>query len=336
MSLNVAMIGAGRMGQTHAEVLQSLNEVNIVAVVDYVAENANKLAKMFSAKVTSYDDVLADDSIAAVIITTPTATHVELIIAAAKAGKAIFVEKPATHNLQSANEVIKVLAETGAKCQVGFMRRYDPAYIEVKKRLDNHELGKLENFRAISRDPVSPTIDYLRSSGGIMVDFGIHDFDSARFFMGEIEELYCCGTAIRNKDLAGEGLFDLAIATAKFSSGAIGTFELALNTAYGYEIVADVMAEKGKYHLEKKQQLGYEAWTKEGICHDYPPDFGHRFKEAYAAEIITFANNVLANNELEPNLIDATKSLVVALAAQHSLEHAEVVRISDFMPEWLE
>lgn len=332
MSLNVAMIGAGRMGQTHAEVLQTLSDVNIVAVVDFVEKSAKKLAKMFSAEVLSLEQVLADKSIEAVIITTPTATHAELIISCARAGKAIFVEKPATHSLESSQEVVKVLKETGAKCQVGFMRRYDPAYLAVKKHLDNNDLGNLENFRGISRDPAAPSTDYLRTSGGIMVDFGIHDFDSARFFFGEIEEVYCIGTAIRDKSLTAEGLFDLAVATLRFESGAIGTVELALNTSFGYEIVADVMGEKGKYHLEKKQELAYETWTKDGVCHDYPPNFAHRFPEAYANEIIAFAKNVLAGNNLHPTVEDAGKSLLVALAAQHSLETGKVVRISDFVP----
>jgi len=333
MPLNIAMIGAGRMGQTHAEVLQTISDVNIVAVVDFIPANAKKLANIFSAKVMSYPEVLADDSIQAVIITTPTASHADLIIAAAEAGKAIFTEKPATHDLPSAKRVLEVLKETKAQCQVGFMRRYDPAYIEVKKRIDNNQLGKLENFRAISRDPKAPSIDFLRSSGGIMVDFGIHDFDSARFFMGEISELHCI--AMRDKSLEAEGLYDLAVAVIKFESGAIGTLELALNTSYGYEIVADILGELGKYHLEKKQELAFEVWNADGISHDYPPDFAHRFPEAYANEIIAFANNVLANKELSPTVEDATKSLVVALAAQKSLETGKSIKISKLMPSFL-
>ncbi len=329
------MIGAGRMGQTHAEVLRTVDGVNIVAVVDFIVENARKLADMFAAKVMTLEEVLADKSIQAVIITTPTASHADLIIAAAKAGKAIFTEKPATHNLEAAEQVLKVLKETKAKCQVGFMRRYDPAYLEVKKRLDNNELGALENFRGISRDPLAPNIDYLRTCGGIMVDFGIHDFDSARFFFGEASEVYAIATAIRNKELADEGLYDLALATVKFANGAIGNFEMALNTSYGYEIVADILGEKGKFHLEKKQELNYESWTEKGICHDYPPDFGHRFPEAYANEIIAFANNVLADKELSPTVEDASRSLVLAMAAQQSLETGKVVKISEIMPDFL-
>lgn len=329
------MIGAGRMGQTHAKVLQTISDVKIVAVVDFIYENAKKLADIFIAEVMTLEQVIADNNIEAVIITTPTASHADLIIKFAKAGKAIFTEKPATHNLESAEEVIKVLAETNTNCQVGFMRRYDPAYMEVKKRIDNNELGHLENFRAISRDSAAPSLEFLRTSGGIMVDIGIHDFDSARFFFGEIEEIYCVGTVIRDKSLAKEGLFDLAVATMKFESGAVGTVEVALNTSYGYEIVADILAENGKYHLEKKQQLAFETWTKDGLCHDYPADFAQRFPEAYANEIIVFASNVLAGKELSPTLRDATKSLVVALAAQKSLETGKSIKISEMMPSFL-
>ena len=177
------MIGAGRMGQTHAGVLKTLLEVRITDIVDFVPENAQKVAEVFGAKVSSEDEVLANPDVDAVFITTPTPAHAESIKKAANAGKAIFVEKPLAHNLDASAEVVEVVEKTGVPCQVGFMRRFDPAYLEVKKRIDAGELGKIENFRAISRDPFQPPLEYLKTSGGVLVDMGIHDFDSARYFL---------------------------------------------------------------------------------------------------------------------------------------------------------
>ncbi len=332
-ALNVAMIGAGRMGQTHAKVLSSLLDVRIAAVVDNISENAQVVASVFNAKVLTLEEVFNDSGIEAVIITTPTPTHAELVMQAAQAGKAIFVEKPVADSLAAAEAVVRTVQETGVPCQVGFQRRYDPAYIEVKRRLESAELGKLENFRAISRDPFAPKLEFLKTSGGIMVDLGIHDLDTARFFFGEVEEVYCIGGAVRDESLREFGLFDLAVATLRFCSGALGTFEGALNTAYGYEIVADIIGEKGKYHLEKKQQLNLQFWGEQGVIHDYPQHFDQRFPEAYAAEIIAFAKNIQAGRPVSPTAADATESLRLALAAQQSLETGKVVNVQTFGKE---
>lgn len=328
-ALNIAMIGAGRMGQAHAQVLKTLLELRISHVVDFSAENAHKVARQLGAQVAEFEEVLASD-VAAVFITTPTPTHAELIIQAAEAGKAIFVEKPLTHDLASAERVIEVLERTGVPCQVAFQRRYDPAYVEAKRRIDAGELGQIENFRAISRDPFQPSLEYLKSCGGLFVDLGIHDFDTARFFCGEVEEVYAVGTVVRDPSLHEHGIHNLAVATLRFQNGAIGTVENALNTSYGYEIVADILGEKGKYHLQKRQQLQLEIWDKDGVRHDYPQHFDERFPEAYANEVIHFARNIHAGKPVSPNAKDALESSRLALAAQEALETGKVVRVPSF------
>lgn len=328
--LSIAMIGAGRMGQTHAHVLRTLSQVRITDVVDFVKENAAKAAAMLGAKVSELDEVLKNPDVDAVFITTPTPTHAEVISKCAKAKKAIFVEKPIAHTLDAAHEVVATIKKFKVPCQVGFQRRFDPAYVRVKERIDNGELGKLENFRAISRDPHQPSLAYLKTSGGLLVDMGIHDFDTARFFFGEVEEVYAIGTAVRDSSLKKHGLFNLAVATLCFKSGAIGTVENALNTSYGYEIVADILGEKGKFHLEKKQQLHYEFWGERGVSHDYPFYFDQRFPEAYANEVISFAKNIHAGKPVGPTAQDALESSRLALAAQHALETGEIVKVKEF------
>lgn len=328
--LNIAMIGAGRMGQTHAQVLRTLSEVRITDVVDFVPENAAKAAATLGAKVSELDEVLKNPDVDAVFITTPTPTHADVISKCAKAKKAIFVEKPVAHTLDAAHEVVDIIKKNKVPCQVGFQRRFDPAYIKVKERIDKGELGRLENFRAISRDPFQPRLEYLKGSGGLLVDMGIHDFDTARFFFGEVEEVYAIGTAVRDKSLKKHGLFNLAVATMRFKNGAVGTVENALNTSYGYEIVADILGEKGKFHLEKKQQLHYEFWSEHGVSHDYPFYFDQRFPEAYANEVITFAKNVYAGKPVFPTAKDALESSRLSLAAQHALETGKIVEVDKF------
>ena len=328
--LHIALIGAGRMARTHAAVLRTLTEVQITDVVDFVPESAAEVAETLGAKVSALDQVLENKNVDAVFITTPTPTHAELICKAAEAGKAIFVEKPLAHTLRAAHKVVEVIQKTGVPCQVGFQRRYDPAYLEVKRRLDNGDLGRIENFRAVSRDPVQTSVEFLKTSGGILVDMGIHDFDTARYFCGEVAEVYAVGTAVRDDRLKEFGLFNLAVATLKFENGAVGTVENALNTAYGYEIATDILGEKGKYHLEKRQILNLEVWSEHGVSHDYPQHFEERFFEAYANEVVAFAKNVHAGEPVTPNVEDALKSSRLALAAQRSLETGEIVNVQKF------
>lgn len=328
--LNVAMVGAGRMGRTHAAVLRNLRQVKISHVVDFRPENAARVAEDLGAEVGELDAVLASPELDAVFVTTPTPSHAEVISRAAEFGKAIFVEKPLAHDLEAAQAVASVVERAGVPCQVGFQRRYDPAYLEVKRRIASGELGRIENFRAVSRDPFQPELEFLKTSGGLLVDMGIHDFDTARYFCGEVAEVYAIGTVVRDESLAEYGLFNLAVATLKFVNGAIGTLENALNTSYGYEIVADVLGEKGKYHLEKGRQLNVEVWDERGVVHDYPRHFDQRFPEAYANEIISFAENVYAGRPVSPTAQDALESSRLALAAQHSLESGEIVDVQAF------
>ena len=328
--LKVAMIGAGRMGQTHAHVLNTLHDVHITHVVDYNPDNAKRVADTLNATVSTLDDVLNNKHINAVFITTPTPTHADVITQAAHAGKAIFVEKPLADTLEAATRVVSVIKETGVACQVGFQRRYDPAYALAKKRITQGELGAIENFRAISRDPFQPSTAFLRSCGGMLVDLGIHDFDSARFFCGEVKEVYATGTTVRDEELKAMKFHNLVVATLRFENGAVGTLENALNTSYGYEIVADILGEKGRFHLEKTRQLNLEFWNESGVSHDYPRHFDERFPEAYAAEVIAFAKNVLAGNPVTPTAEDALESSRLALAAQHALESGCVVDVQAF------
>jgi myo-inositol 2-dehydrogenase/D-chiro-inositol 1-dehydrogenase/scyllo-inositol 2-dehydrogenase (NAD+) len=329
-ALNVAMIGAGRMARTHANILKTLAGVQIRAVVDNLPSNAKVVASELGARVMELDAVLEDPTIGAVLITTPTPTHEALICRAAEAGKAIFVEKPIADTLEAGERVVRVVEASGVPCQVGFQRRFDPGYEEAKRRIEAGELGRLENFRAISRDPSPPPLEFLKTSGGLLVDIGIHDFDTARFFFGEVAEVTAMGSVVRDERLQEYGLYDLAVATLRFQSGALGTVENALNTAYGYEIVADLLGENGKFHLEKRQRLDLEIWRSNGVCHDYPAHFDDRFDQAYAREIVSFARCVQQGISPSPDAKDALESLRLALAAQHALETGTTIDVSMF------
>lgn len=326
----MAMIGAGRMGQAHARVLLGLPECRVVRVVDSQAENAERVAAELGAQASIHlEDALQDPAIDAVIITTPTPTHAGLIEAAASARKAIFVEKPVAHSLEAGRQAVMAVERSGVPCQVGFQRRYDPAYARAKALIEAGELGRLEGFRAVGRDPTPPKLEFLKTSGGLFVDMGIHDLDLARFFLGEVAEVYAIGGALSNPELREYGLFDTAVGTLRFEGGAVGTVEVALRTAYGYDIRTEVLGERGRYHIERDRRPDLTIYNARGGSFDRPRNFEERFSEAYAAQMVAFAQNLHAGKPLSPTARDAWYSLRLALAAQEALETGRVVRVRD-------
>jgi inositol 2-dehydrogenase len=328
--VRAALIGAGRMAQTHARALAAVPALELRAVCDTVPENATRLAKTLSAAATTFEAALADPDIDAVIIATPTPTHAALIRQAAGAGKHIFVEKPVAGTLAEAGEVVREVKQAGVQCQVGFQRRFDPAYVEAKRSLDAGELGKIATFRGVSRDPTPPPLEFLETSGGLMVDLGVHDLDTMRFLVGEVAEVRAVGAVQRLPKLAEFGLFDSAVATVRFENGALGTLELGLHTAYGYEIRAEILGEKGRLHLEMTSPLHLTRYTADGAVRKGPQNFEERFLEAYTDEFRAFAACLLENRPVAPDAEDAAKTLRLALAAQHALTTGQTVHVPSF------
>lgn len=331
--VRVALVGAGRMAQTHARALAFVRGLEIHAIADVVPENAASFAEPLGVPVQTYDEVLAAPDIDAVLVTTPTPTHAALIERAAESGKHIFVEKPVAATLEEAEHVVKVIARTGVQCQVGFQRRFDPAYAEAKRAIQAGELGSIFTFRGVSRDPTPPPVEFLKSSGGLMVDLGIHDLDTMRFLVGEVAEVRAVGSSAQMPELTAYGLFDSAVATVKFEGGALGTLELGLHTPYGYDIRAEVLGERGRLHLEMDSPLHLTRFTQAGGAKRLAQNFEERFFWAYVAELAAFARNLREGQPVFPDAADATQTLRLALAAQQALTTGEAVSVASFTPE---
>ena len=318
------------MARTHARALERTRGLELLAVCDALPEVASSFAAELGVSAYSYDDVLTNPAIDAVLLTTPTPTHAALIQQAAAAGKHIFVEKPVAATLEDAETVIKAVVKAGVQCQVGFQRRFDPAYLEAKRAISAGELGSLAVFRGVSRDPEPPPLAFLKTSGGLMVDLGVHDLDTMRFLVGEVAEVRAVGSVQRTPELEPYGLFDAAVATVRFGNGALGTLELGLHTAYGYDIRAEVLGERGRLHLEMTAPLHLTRYTTEGAVRRGPQGFEERFFEAYVGELEAFAHCLLTGQPVSPDAEDATKTLQLALAAQYALETGETVAVSSF------
>lgn len=331
--LRVALIGAGRIGAGHARRLASLANCQLARVVDHDVERARAVAEPLGARVTTdYQEVMADREIDALAIVTQVGSHAELAEAAASAGKPFFVEKPLAHDLEAGWRVVEAVERTSTPAMIGFHRRFDPPYVDARRRLEAGELGRLEGYRAVARDPYPPALEYLITSGDLLVDMGIHDLDCARFLVGEVAEVHAIGSALAVPELAPHGLFDTAVATLRFASGAVGTLEVALRTAYGYEIRTEVLGERGRLHIEVDRRPELMVYDERGGGFERPRNFEERFAPAYEAELKSFVDNVLAGRPLEPGPRDAWKSLRLAFAAQHSLKIRATVKVEEFAP----
>ncbi len=330
--IGVALLGAGRMGQVHAELLASIPEVRVVAVADPVRENAERGAYLARAERIYLDPVeaLEDPAVEAVVIATPTPSHAPLIREAAQRHKAIFSEKPVALDLASTEEALRAVQAHGVPFQIGFQRRYDPGYEQAKRLLEEGALGQVEQFRSVGRDPSPPSLDYLRASGGIIVDQSVHDLDLARFLVGEVEEVVAWGAVHVDPRIGEIGDCDTVTLLLRFASGALGVVENSRRAVYGYDIRTEVFGEKGKLVVEALPKTPfYRYGPGEEVCMDHYHYFTDRFREAYRRELQAFARGVLSGTPLSPGPKEAVESLRLALAATRSLKEGRPVKVQE-------
>jgi myo-inositol 2-dehydrogenase/D-chiro-inositol 1-dehydrogenase len=330
-TFSVAFLGAGRMGLTHLRNLAGIPGVRVAAVADTSLEAAKRGAELANAGRASDDIVgtLAASDVDTVLICTPTNTHAELIEAAARAGKAIWCEKPIALSLEETRSVVATVEAAAVPAMIGFMRRFDPGYAEARRRIAAGELGKLERFRALSCDFQPPPLSYVAASGGIFVDMSVHDFDLARFLVGEVAEVTAWGAALIDRRFADAGDVDTAVALLCFENGALGSVEATRRTTWGYDIRTEVAGSLGKLVVEATQRTPLVASRDLGFAGDHFESFPDRFAAAYRAELEYFFACLRAGEPPAPGVRDALESLRVALAATRSLREGRPVKVSE-------
>ncbi len=329
--LGLALLGAGRMGQEHAKALAGIPEARVVAVAD-PREDARAEAKYLARAERAYAEALEaieDPEVEAVVIVTPTDTHAALIEAAAKAKKAIFSEKPVALSLEATERALAAVKEAGVPFQIGFQRRYDPGYRRARHLLDQGAVGAVDQFRAVGRDPAPPSLEYLKTSGGIFLDMAIHDFDLARFLVGEVESVLAFGTVRVDEKIGEIGDADTSVALLFFENGAQGVVENSRRTSYGYDIRTEVFGERGKIVVDAVPKTPTWYYREGGLEADHYRFFMDRFAEAYRAELAAFVRAVLAGEPPSPGPEDAIGSLWVALAATQSWKEGRRVAIRE-------
>lgn len=335
MTIRIGLIGAGRMGEVFAHHLAfSIPEADFAAVADIYPKIAERVAARYGVErhYGNYAELLAQADIDAVVVVTPTNTHERVIIDAANAGKHIFSEKPLALTLQGCDAAIAAVKAAGVKLQVGFMRRYDPAYLAAKQKIDAGLIGKPVMFKSVGRDPNMPSLEFAKreNSGGLIMDMGVHDFDLARWLMGsEVKRVFSEGDCLVFPELRAVNDIDNAVISLKFENGAVGGVDVSRNAVYGYDVRTEVMGSDGSLCISKEQQTPLLVKTRAGVTHDTVPYFMERFGEAYAAEIKDFV--ACLKDDKTPKITgeDGRQATVIGLAATISFDEGRPVELSE-------
>ena len=332
--INVGVIGAGRIGTLHIEhIAQNIPDAQLVAICSLDRGRADSLAAQFNVpKVTDdYTTLLADTQIDAVLICSSTDTHAQISQEAAEAGKHIFCEKPISFELAQIDETLAIVEKTGVKFQVGFNRRFDASFRRIREAVAGGEIGEPHILRITSRDPGPPPIEYVKVSGGIFLDMTIHDFDMARYLIGdEVTEVYAIGGVRVDPGIGEAGDIDTAVITLKFRNGVIGMIDNSREAVYGYDQRVEVFGSKGMATAANPLTDTVTFSGSEGTRAASPPYFFvERYKPAFLAELQAFFTCI---REDTPPLVtgeDGRVPVVMGFAALQSLRENRPVALDE-------
>ena len=330
--VNFALFGAGRIGRMHAENLVRRSDARLLYVVDTKPEAARALAEPLGARQATQEQALGDRNVQAVLIASSTGSHADLSIAAANAGKAIFCEKPVDLTLPKVEACIKAVKKAKVPMFVGFNRRFDPSFRELKRRLDADAVGELEQVIITNRDPGLPDLRFLATSGGLYLDFTIHDFDMARWLLGEDPvEVFAWGAVLVDPRVRTEGKdIDTAMLLLRTRSGKMCHINNTRRAVYGYDQRIEVFGSKGMLRAQNLAPTSVEHYGALAACVDNPwPNFQTRYAAAYAAELSSFIQSVEKRKPAEIPPEDSRKVLLLCEAALKSSQSGQPVRIKN-------
>jgi myo-inositol 2-dehydrogenase/D-chiro-inositol 1-dehydrogenase len=325
------LIGAGRIGKMHARnIITYLPDVHLKAVADCKPDKPWVESLGIPVCADHCKQILEDQEIEAVVITTPSATHVEMIERAAQAGKQIFCEKPIAFKADTVAQPVAAAKDAGVILQVGFNRRFDPDFRAVKGAVVEGKIGTPQIIRITNRDPVRPSLDFIPDSGGLFMDFSIHDFDMVRFLSGsDVEQVYAAGSVLIDPEIEQLGDIDTALITLRLASGTLCIIDLSRETGYGYDQQVEVFGSKGSISACNTTPTRTVMSTELGVYTDKPHySFVERYEAAFVEEMRAFFSCV--QNGLSPSVTgeDAQAAVRIAQAAQQSYQQNRPVEVA--------
>ncbi|EFG8199646.1 inositol 2-dehydrogenase [Salmonella enterica subsp. enterica] len=329
MTVRFGLLGAGRIGKVHARAVASNPDAKLVAVADAFEKAAREIADAYGAEIRTIDAIAAAKDIDAVIICTPTDTHADLIEQFTKAGKAVFCEKPVDLSAERVQQCLKTVDGSKGVLMVGFNRRFDPHFAAVRKAIDDGAIGTVEQVVITSRDPGPPPVDYIKRSGGIFRDMTIHDFDMARFLLGEEPvKVSAYGSVLVDKAIGEAGDFDTVSVILETASGKQCVISNSRRATYGYDQRIEVHGSKGMAAAENQRPVSIEIANGSGYTrpplHDF---FMTRYIDAYANEIASFIAAMSKGGKASPSGKDGLAALLLADAALESTRTGKTVEV---------
>jgi myo-inositol 2-dehydrogenase/D-chiro-inositol 1-dehydrogenase len=334
--LRVGLIGTGRIGRMHAELLATAVPGAVLAAVsDVDAGPADELGHAYNVPAVQPDRLIGDPAIDAVAICSPTSTHVHYIIRAAEAGKSIFCEKPVSLDLAEVDLALAAVSRVGARLMVGFNRRFDRSHAAVRAAVVNGSVGAPHLVRITSRDPEPPPMSYARVSGGIFLDMTVHDFDMARFVVGsEVVEVTAAGAVRIEPELEEIGDVDTAVAMLRHENECLTVIDNSRKATYGYDQRVEVLGAKGLAGSDNP--LTNTAFTRDGSgtrAATLPYFFIERYRGSYLRQWEAFVAAVVSGAPAPTSGVDGRAALVLGLAAKKSLLEHRPVQIAEINPD---
>lgn len=325
--IRIGLVGAGRIAKVHARSIEAHPNAELVLVADPFEAAVKELAEKYQVRYSvNPDDVFSDNEVDAVIICSPTPLHTEHILKAAKAGKATLCEKPVAMETSAVDELIAELEGVDHTTMLGFNRRFDPTFARMRQMVSDGVVGKVEQVTIISRDPAAPPKEYIAQSGGIFKDMTIHDFDTARFFLGEITSVFAVGQNL-DPDLKDTGDFDGVVITLTNAQGATATITNSRHCSSGYDQRLEIFGDKATINADniRANQVRVSNGEYTDAQDVYLDFFLERYEAAYAAELNEFFAAIAENRRPATSIADGAKALRIAEAAEESARTGKVV-----------
>jgi len=332
--VRIGLIGAGRIGRLHAKTLSSLiPQAELAMISDTSSDAAREAAKSIRIENWTTDPyaIFGDESIKAVVIASSTDTHSPFTIAAARAGKDIFCEKPIALDLDATDVALEAVEQAGVRLQIGFQRRFDKGFRRAKQMIDEGAIGKLEAIRDTMRDPAPAPADYIATSGGLYRDMVIHNFDNVRWLMGsEVSEVFAMGASLVDPMFEEFKDIDTSVVSLRFENGALGTIDNSRRSGFGYDVRTEIFGSEGAIFIGYSRDTPILQLTRDGVKSDHVHWFLERFEDAYVDELRDFVQSIVDNRSPSVTGEDGRAAMALAYAAEASRKENRPVQVEKF------
>jgi myo-inositol 2-dehydrogenase / D-chiro-inositol 1-dehydrogenase len=328
--IRFALFGCGRIGRVHADSIDVHPQAELAWVYDPIESAALEVGKRYGAATAPDVDAAMDDpNVDAVVIASATPTHVDLLTRAARAGKAVLCEKPIDLDIARVDRCWTEIAALNPTVMIGFNRRFDPSFREVRERIAAGDIGRLEQLIIVSRDPAPAPREYIAASGGLFRDMTIHDFDLARFFLGEVVEVYATGANVVADFIADLGDIDSAVTVLRGSDGALCHITNIRRSVFGYDQRLEAFGSDGMLSVENQRptSVRLSTATQTEAAGEYLNFFLDRYTTAYRAELDHLITAMEKGDQPSPGFSDGREALALADAALESLKTGSTVRL---------